>query len=213
MRIVSLIDGKVLKTRTITRLVRENQFNVQEFKNFKVATHESNVSYQEDSNDQMLFKDLVQKFLLQQKNNVKFESAESESQNEVDQELQLLQDLRLQEWCEGDLQGYSEKEVKGAIKKELVSLSSSGHEVYDQVPLKLLSREDQAKVIESRWVIGPQSAVLKARFVGKGFAQVIDKEAKSSSDDTQDHFDDESASQRESSCVRCGISISHYSSR
>ena len=33
-----------------------------------------------DSRDQMLFKDLVQKFLLQQKNNVKYESAESDSQ-------------------------------------------------------------------------------------------------------------------------------------
>ena len=80
---------------------------------------------------------------------------------EVDQELQLLQDLGLQEWYEGDLQGYSESEVKEAIKKELISLSSSGHEVYDPVPLKLLSREDRAKVIESRWVIGPRSGVLK----------------------------------------------------
>ena len=32
-------------------------------------------------------------------------------------------------------------------------------------------------MIESRWVIGPRSGVLKARFVGKGFTQVIDKEA------------------------------------
>ena len=60
MHIVSLIDGKILKTRTITRLVSENQFNVEEFKKFKVATHESNVRYQEGSYDQMWFKDLVQ---------------------------------------------------------------------------------------------------------------------------------------------------------
>ena len=63
-------------------------------------------------------------------------------QREEDQELQLLQDLRLQEWYQGDLQGYSEKEVKEAIKKELISLSSVGHEVYDPVPLNLLSSED-----------------------------------------------------------------------
>ena len=41
-------------------------------------------------------------------------------QEEVDQELQLLQDLRPQEWYQGDLRGYSEKEVKEAIKKQLV---------------------------------------------------------------------------------------------
>ena len=99
-------------------------------------------------------------------------------QREEDQELQLLQDLRLQEWYQGDLQGYSEKEVKEAIKKELISLSSVGHEVYDPVPLNLLSSEDQAKIIESRWVIGPRSGQLKARFVGKGYTQIIDKESK-----------------------------------
>ena len=54
----------------------------------------------------------------------------------------------------------------------------TGHEVCDLVPLKLLSREDQAKVIESRWVTEPPSGVLKARFIGKGFTQVIDKEGK-----------------------------------
>ena len=63
-------------------------------------------------------------------------------QREEDQELQLLQDLRPQEWYQGNLQGYSEKEVNEAIKKELISLSSVGHEVYDPVPLNLLSSED-----------------------------------------------------------------------
>ena len=106
------------------------------------------------------------------------EKSINSDQEEVAQELQLLQDLRLQEWYQGDLQGYSEKEVKEAIKKEFVSLSSSGPEVDDPVPLRLPSKEDQAKVIESRWVIRPRSGVLKARFVGKGFTQVIDKEAK-----------------------------------
>ena len=32
--------------------------------------------------------------------------------------------------------------------------------------------------MESRWVIGPRSGVLKARLVGKDFTQVVDKEAK-----------------------------------
>ena len=103
------------------------------------------------------------------------EHSVNSDQREEDQELQLLQDLKLQEWYQGDLQGYSENEVKEAIKKELISLSSVGHEVYDPVPLNLLSSEDQA---ESRWVIGPRSGQLKARFVGKGHNQIIGKESK-----------------------------------
>ena len=79
MHVVSLMDGQILKTRAITRLVRENQLNVEEFKKFRVAAHESNAPG-EFIYDQMLFKDVVQKFLLQQKNNVKYESAESDSQ-------------------------------------------------------------------------------------------------------------------------------------
>ena len=75
--------------------------------------------------------------------------------------------------------------------------------------LNLLSREDQAKVIESRWVIGPRSGVLKARFVGKDFTQVVDKEAKYAhtpqATTLKIIYDDESASQMEFSSVRCGI--------
>ena len=213
MHIVTLMDGQILRTRTITRLTREDQFKLEEFRKFKVAVHESSVVHKEDSYDQMLFKDLVGKFLLQQRNQVTFESSESDSrvihspdslqdssaqrassvpsaegtsssdrplphpppglpqpirrritgkqppsefevnmiaslkqgileinnysvnsdQGEEDQELQLLQDLRLQKWYQGDLQGNSEKEVKEAIKKKLISLSSVGHEVYDPV--------------------------------------------------------------------------------
>ena len=80
VRVVSLIDGQILKTCAIARLVRENQFNVdEEFKKFRVATHESSANYQDSSHDPMLFKDIVQQLLLQQKNNVKHESAESDS--------------------------------------------------------------------------------------------------------------------------------------
>ena len=82
------------------------------------------------------------------------------NQPEADQELQRLQDLRLQEWHQGGLQGYSEKEVKEAIKKELISLSSSGDEVYDPVPLRRLSPEHQARAIESRWVVGRRPSIL-----------------------------------------------------
>ena len=48
-------------------------------------------------------------------------------QSEVDQELQLLQGLRHQECYQTDLPGFSKKEIKETIKKELISLSSSGH--------------------------------------------------------------------------------------
>ena len=188
MHIVTLMDGQILRTRAITRLTREDQFKLEEFKNFKIAVHESSVVHKEDSYHQMLFKDLVRKFLLQQRNQVMFEASENDSrvtpspdhlqessaqgassvpsaegasssdhgiphppglpqpprrritgkqppsefeinmitslkrgileineysvnsdQREEDQELQLLQDLKLQEWYQGDSEGYSEK--------------------------------------------------------------------------------------------------------
>ena len=68
------------------------------------------------------------------------EKSLNNDQLEVDQ-LQLLQDLKLQEWYQEDLQGYSEKEIQEDVKKELISLSSSGHEVYGPAP-RLLSQED-----------------------------------------------------------------------
>ena len=58
-----------------------------------------------------------------------------------------------------------------------MSLGKSGHEVSEPVPLRHLS-ENQAKVNESRWVIAPRSDVVKVRFVGKGFIQIIDEKAK-----------------------------------
>ena len=79
MHIVTLMDGQILRTRTIARLTREDQFKLEEFKKFKVAVHESGVLHKEDSYDQMLFKDLVRRFLLQQKNQVTFETLESDS--------------------------------------------------------------------------------------------------------------------------------------
>ena len=58
---------------------REDQFKLEEFKKFLIATHESGVQHKEDSYDQMLFKDLVRKFLLQQRNQAAFESSEIDS--------------------------------------------------------------------------------------------------------------------------------------
>ena len=43
MHIVTLMDGQILKTRTITRLTREDQFKLEEFRKFKIAVHESGV--------------------------------------------------------------------------------------------------------------------------------------------------------------------------
>ena len=73
------------------------------------------------------------------------EKSINNDQDEVDQELQLVRDLKLQEWYQGDLQGDSEKKIKEAIKKELTSLSSSGHEIYDPVPLRLFLRKNKPK--------------------------------------------------------------------
>ena len=95
----------------------------------------------------------------------------------------LLKDMKLQEWNQGDLRGFAEKEVDpGSYQKdplELTSLSSSGHEVHDPVPVRLSSPEEQSNIIESGMFVGPRSGVLKARFVGKGFTQ--DKDSKSPS--------------------------------
>ena len=61
-----------------------------------------------------------------------------------------------------------------------------------------------------------RSGQLKARFVGKGYTQIIDKETKynicsySSGHDTQDHTSHESDSSIKSLCVRCGFSVSQY---
>ena len=73
------MDGQILRTRAITRLTREDQFKLEEFKKFKVAIHESGVQHKEDSYDQVLFKDLVRKFLLQQRRQVTFESSQTDS--------------------------------------------------------------------------------------------------------------------------------------
>ena len=107
------------------------------------------------------------------------EKSVNSDQDEVDQELQLLQDLRLQEWYQGDLQGYSEKEVKEAIKKELISLSSSGHKVIwsrtSQTTVKRTSSKGD-RISFGSLDLAQMFSI--ARFVGKGFTDFRDKEAK-----------------------------------
>ena len=67
------------------------------------------------------------------------------------------------------------------------------------------SRRSSQSCRNIRWVIGPRSGVLKARLVGKGLHsshwQGSEVRSYTSGNESQDHFDDESASQMEFSCV------------
>ena len=237
VHIVSLSDGQV---RTVTRLVREEQLNVTEFKKFKVAAHESSINYQENSYDRMFFGNWFRSFcinlrtrssmnhqkwklklftlqvffqnqqLLQprerlhnhlQQNlqsmfrfnrrqdylNLNLQNQAEESQGkktvrpirievnlltshkegvleinekpinsdleEADQEPQQLQDLKLQEWYQGDLQGYSEKEaslLQGTqSKKPRMPSKRSSHPSIAQVTkymIQFLSDSCQMKI-------------------------------------------------------------------
>ena len=60
---------------------------------------------------------------------------------EAQSEEELLQGLILQEWYQGDLQGYSADQIKQAITKELKQIGPQGHDAYDPVPLSHLSPE------------------------------------------------------------------------
>ena len=98
---------------------------------------------------------------------------------EAQSEEELLQGLILQEWYQGDLQGYSADQIKQAITKELKQIGPQGHDAYDPVPLSQLSPEERRSIIESRWVIGPRpGSELKGRFCAKGFKQVISRDDK-----------------------------------
>ena len=130
---------------------------------------------------------------------------------EADPELQLLQDLKRGEWYQGDLPGFSEK-VKKAIKKELISVRSSGHK-YDPVPHRLLSHEDQAKIIESRRAIGPRSGTVLSRPASLAKASVKSlarKQRYTPQATTLNLLDDESTSQMGPSGFRCCFSIAQH---
>ena len=84
---------------------------------------------------------------------------------EAQSEEELLQGLILQEWYQGDLQGYSADQIKEAITKKLKQIGPHGHDAHDPVPLSQLSQEERQSIIESRWVIGPRpGSELKGRF-------------------------------------------------
>ena len=92
---------------------------------------------------------------------------------------ELLQGLILQEWYQGDLQGYSADQIKEAITKELKQIGPHGHDAYDPVPLTQLSQEERRSIIDSRWVIGPRpGSELKGRFCAKEFKQITSRDDK-----------------------------------
>ena len=98
---------------------------------------------------------------------------------EAQSEEELLQGLILQEWYQGDLQGYSADQIKEAITKELKQIGPHGHDAYDPVPLSQLSQEERRSISESRWVIGPRpGSELKGRSCAKGFKQIISRDDK-----------------------------------
>ena len=284
-------EGQILKTRTVTRLVRDQQFNAVEFNKIILPPHESEPHYQEPQEDRMALQELLRSFIMQQQSKMRIQdfkpsdqrfnvtvehadpiitasSAEGanqrsatstatsssqpliiphppglpipqgvQSQPQVQQpqqapqdqpqqpvqvrrrfrtkttpqvseisavlqdikenhlpigkdqvnadhqeaqiEEELLQGLILQEWYQGDLQGYSADQIKQAITKELKQIGPQGHDAYDPVPLSHLSPEERRSIIESRWVIGPRpGSELKGRFCAKGFKQVISRDDK-----------------------------------
>ena len=122
MHIVTLMDGQILRTRTVTRLTQEDQFKLDEFKKFKIAVHESSVVHKEDSYDQMLFKDLVRKFLLQQRNQVTFESSEKATPGLFTLRI-LFRNLQLRE----RLQFLQPRERAVQIKEYLILLDYLNH--------------------------------------------------------------------------------------
>ena len=98
---------------------------------------------------------------------------------EAQSEEELLQGLILQEWYQGDLQGYSADQIKTAITRELKQISPQGHDAYDPVPPSSLTLEERRSIVESRWVIGPRpGSELKGRLCAKGFKQVTSRDDK-----------------------------------
>ena len=288
-------EGQVLKARTVTRLVKNQQFNAVEFNKIVLPPHESEPHYQEPQEDRIALQELLRSFIMQQQPKMKIQdfkpsdqrfnvtvehaepiitasSAEGANQRsatastatssaqpliiphppglqsqpqqvpsqpqvpqqpqqapqvqpqqpvqvrrrirtksrpqdvseisavlqdikenhlsvgrdqinadhqEAQSEEELLQGLILQEWYQGDLQGYSADQIKEAITKELKQIGPQGHDAYDPVPLSQLSPEERRSIIESRWVIGPRpGSELKGRFCAKGFKQVISRDDK-----------------------------------
>ena len=59
-------EGQALKTRTVTRLVKDQQFNPVEFNKIILPPHESEPHYQEPHEDRVALQELLRSFIMQQ---------------------------------------------------------------------------------------------------------------------------------------------------
>ena len=105
---------------------------------------------QDPSEISAVLQDIKENYLSVSQDQINADHQEAQSEEE------LLQGLILQEWYQGDLQGYSADQIKEAITKELKQIGPQGHDAYDPVPLSQLSPEERRSIIELRWVIGPR---------------------------------------------------------
>ena len=58
-------EGQILKTRTVTRLIKEQQFNSVEFNKIILPPHESEPHYQEPQEDRIDLQELLRSFIMQ----------------------------------------------------------------------------------------------------------------------------------------------------
>ena len=66
-------EGQILKTRTVTRLVRDQQFNAVEFNKIILPPHESEPHYQEPHEDRMALQELLRSFIMQQQSKMRIQ--------------------------------------------------------------------------------------------------------------------------------------------
>ena len=171
MHVVSLEHGEVLRTRTIIRLLREDQFKLEESGSSKWLLTSQALNIKKIHMIRCSSRILFRSSCFNRKIRSLLSHRRQTPRSFIHQILFRILHLRER------LQFLQPKQRMFRFRTTF-SLSSAGHKIYDLVPLNLLSSEDQAKIIESRWVIGPRSGQLKARFVGKGYSQVIDEESK-----------------------------------
>ena len=74
-------EGQVLKARTATRLVKDQQFNPVKFNKITLPPHESEPHYQEPREDRIALQELLRSFIMQQQS--KFRSKTSSPQISV----------------------------------------------------------------------------------------------------------------------------------
>ena len=64
-------EGQMLKTRTVTRLVKDQQFDPIEFNKIILPPHESEPHYQEPQEDRIALQELLRSFIMQQQSKMK----------------------------------------------------------------------------------------------------------------------------------------------